>query len=347
MKTIHIFAILSGFLLTLQSAAQDPAAPVLETRIYRVPHGLTGNLARSLNSEGQSGKSGFELFQDPVGDSGKKPKKLQPLQFYLEKSGVKFQGGATATLNPETNRLTLTNSPGEIAKVEQLLDRNRTEGELQFFIYLEMIEVNHADFNDWIFENVMTSDGTALRNEVQNWIREGDAEIVESATVTARSGQRAKVESIYEYIYPTEYNPPSVPNKVTLKDGAEAPVSAASPTAFETRHLGMTLEVDPVLNADNRSFNLNLAPENVQLDRVEQWHHHTEDPRFKAHMPIFHTIKITTQVAGEHGRYSFLGSNRPLQAADPDREDPLILQFVRGDVGSVSDWEDITDTASE
>lgn len=56
---------------------------------------------------------------------------------------------------------------------------------------------------------------------------------------------------------------------------------------------------------------------------------------------------ITTHVAGDQGRYSFLGSNRPLQAADPDQEDPLVVQLVRGDVGSVSDWKDITDTASE
>lgn len=343
MKILSFLTLLSGLLIPFQLSSQDQAITGLETRIYQVAPGLTGSLARSLEPSKNSSPSDYDPFRDPAPSEEGESKELKPIQFYLKESGVEFPQGATATLDTATNHFTFTNKPSEITKVEKLLHRHSNASEKQFFIYLEMIEVDHADFSDWIFENVMTSDATELRNEVQNWIREGDAEIIESATVAARSGQRAKVESIDEYIYPTEYNPPSIPNKVTLQDGAEAPVAAASPTAYETRHLGTTLEVDPVLAADGETFNLNLAPENIVLDRIEQWHHRAEDPRFKVHFPVFYTMKITTQAVGTSGRYVFLGTTRPLKPADPDRENPLVLQFVRADVGSTGDWQDITD----
>ena len=161
--------------------------------------------------------------------------------------------------------------------------------------------------------------------------------------VAARSGQRAKVESVDEYVYPTEYNPPKIPNDVTLKDGAEAPIAATSPTAFETRNLGTTLEVDPVLGADNHTVDLSLAPENVKLKGVEQWHKKTTDPRFLTHFPTFYTMKISTQVTSQDGRYAFLGTTRPLKATNPKRKDPLVLQFVRSDVAALADWSEVTE----
>ncbi len=311
----------------------------LVTKHYQVSSGFRREISAfqkvNVNPSGP-----FDPFAAPDLNSTPVPAR-QTVQESLEKQGVVFTDGASATFEESSLRLTHTNTMLRIQQVEDLLESIREQSEKLIYIYMEFIEVDHDEFSDWLFENVMDADGTPLRNEVQKWIKEGRAEIVESATVAARSGQRAKVESIDEYIYPTEYDPPEIPNEVTLKNGATAPVSAATPTAFETRNLGVTLEVDPVLGTDSKIIDINLAPELVELEGVSQWHHRTEDPRFMAHMPTFYTQRITTQLTAYDGRYAFLGTTRPLKAAKPDRKNPIVLQFVRGDVGALSDWSEI------
>ena len=100
-------------------------------------------------------------------------------------------------------------------------------------------------------------------------------DLLSAPSVMARSGQRAKVEVIREFIYPTEYDPPEIPNQIggTVGGigagggvGGGFPVTPANPTAFETRNTGVTLEVDPVIGADNFTIDLNLAPEVVEFE---------------------------------------------------------------------------------
>ena len=71
-------------------------------------------------------------------------------------------------------------------------------------------------------------------------------------SVVTRFGQRVKVESIREFIYPTEYDPPEIP--ANWEKPAEAgegifygsfPVTPANPTAFEMRPVGTTFEFEP------------------------------------------------------------------------------------------------------
>jgi len=260
------------------------------------------------------------------------------VQSCLEGGGVTFGEGASASYDAEKSVLTVTNKESEILVVENLLALMRMDGESQIGIVMEWIEVDHLAFSDWLFENRITEDGTELRNEVQKWIKEDRAAIIESATVAGRSGQRAKVESVDEYVYPTEYDPSEIPNKVTLKDGAESVIAAVTPTAFETRNLGTTLEADPVIGPQGLIVDINLAPEIVELEGTQHWHHKQTNPKFQIHQPTFYMQKITTSVNGLSGRYIFLGATRPLKPSDPKRSNPIVLQFVRGDVSSTSDW---------
>ncbi len=308
----------------------------LITNIYSVPPQLLTGLP-NFNRPAAGGAA--DPFAEPEPESASsKVRGRETVQDLMTNTGIIFGEGASAVFNPKTLKLKVTNGPKEIEKVEILLDAMRSSAEKLMHIHMEFIEVDHKEFSTWLFENRMDSDGTELRKEAQEWIKAGRAEIIDSATVTSRSGQRAKTESIEEYIYPTEYDPAEIPNKVVLKDGAEAPMTAVTPTAFETRNLGTTLEVDPVLGADNITVDLNLAPEIVKLEEVNHWHRKIEDPRFMTNMPTFYTMRITTQLTMQDGRYMLLGTTRPLESADPERKNPIVLQFVRADVSSTADW---------
>lgn len=270
--------------------------------------------------------------------SGAEPGATKSVREILEKSGVPFSDGASALFIASTGKLIVRNTPEALELVDAYLAEFLPEPEKQLFIILEMIEVNHADFTKWLLENRMERDATGLRRTVQEWVRAGQGTILETTTVMARSGQRAKVESIDEYIYPTEYDPPSVPNEVTLSDGAAAPISGVTPTAFETRNLGVTLEVDPVLNAEESAIDLNLAPERVELAGFTEWSSEKIDELFKTTQPTFHTMKTTTQVTVPDGGYVLLGTTRPLHPATPERTDALVLNFVRVDVSTAVKW---------
>ena len=102
--------------------------------------------------------------------------------------------------------------------------------------------------------------------------------VTKPATV-ARSGQTSKIEMIREFIYPTEYEPPQLPNSVVgsslvdLTTGQVvagntpmAPITPATPTAFDKRDVGTVLEVNPIVSGDRRYIELSLQPSVTTFD---------------------------------------------------------------------------------
>ena len=91
-------------------------------------------------------------------------------------------------------------------------------------------------------------------------------------SVTARSGQKATIEVIREFIYPTEYEPPELPQQNGGGGGiigaAPPPAIAtpATPTAFEMRATGVTLEIEPTIGANDFVIDLRFLPEIVEFE---------------------------------------------------------------------------------
>ena len=98
------------------------------------------------------------------------------------------------------------------------------------------------------------------------------ADLMTQPSVVTRSGQQAVIESGQNFTYPGEYEPPELPNNVgaTTIDPVTGqgvstssfPVTPAHPTDFQTRFLGTTLEVQPVVSEDRKTaevtFNLEV-----------------------------------------------------------------------------------------
>jgi general secretion pathway protein D len=157
-------------------------------------------------------------------------------------------------------------------------------------------------------------------------------DLMSAPSIMARSGNRAKIEVIREFIYPTEYDPPEIPNSFggggniagvpgVTQTGSGFPVTPATPTAFEVRNTGVTLEVDPVLGADNYTIDLNLAPEVVEFDGFINYGSPIQTTAIdglgniqnviitenRIEMPVFNTRKVTTQVTIWDGQTVALG----------------------------------------
>ncbi len=107
-------------------------------------------------------------------------------------------------------------------------------------------------------------------------------DLMTAPSVTARSGQKATIEIIREFIYPTEYEPPELPNSIgnqnnsttstvsvdgTVNSGISSfPVTPATPTAFETRNTGITLEIEPTIGENDFMIDLRFVPEIVEFE---------------------------------------------------------------------------------
>ncbi len=95
-------------------------------------------------------------------------------------------------------------------------------------------------------------------------------DLMSAPTVTTKSGNKAVINVIREFRYPTEFDPPQIPQTVgggandingTTGNGGSGIITnpiitPTTPSAFETRNLGVTLEVTPTVGADGYNHRL-------------------------------------------------------------------------------------------
>lgn len=101
-------------------------------------------------------------------------------------------------------------------------------------------------------------------------------DLLSSPSVTARSGTKATIKLIREFRYPTEFDPPQIPQSVGSSSGGGltgggggttiSPVTPTTPTSFDTRDTGVTMEVNPALAPDGQSIEMELAPQVVEFE---------------------------------------------------------------------------------
>ncbi|HUF63160.1 MAG TPA: Amuc_1098 family type IV pilus outer membrane protein [Verrucomicrobiales bacterium] len=141
-------------------------------------------------------------------------------------------------------------------------------------------------------------------------------DVLAAPSVVTRSGQRARIELIRELMYPTEYDPPELPQTVGVDTAAGSfPVTPATPTAFTVRPVGLTLEVDPIISEDNHYVDLNLMAEFVRFEGFVNYGSPITTAAVNALnipvdivitdnlivMPVFKTNRTTTPVTVQDG----------------------------------------------
>ncbi|MFZ4777106.1 MAG: Amuc_1098 family type IV pilus outer membrane protein [Terrimicrobiaceae bacterium] len=155
-------------------------------------------------------------------------------------------------------------------------------------------------------------------------------DLMSAPKVTTKSGNKAVIKVVRNFPYPTEFNPPEPPataegDTVVSIVGftSNGIVTPTTPTAFETRDLGVTLEVEPVVGPDNYTIDLNLSPEVVEFEGFINYGSPILGPTYTAlpiptvsttvltpntiNQPIFSTRKVTTSVSIWDGQTVSLG----------------------------------------
>jgi general secretion pathway protein D len=107
-------------------------------------------------------------------------------------------------------------------------------------------------------------------------------DLMSAPKVTTKSGNSATIKITREFPFPTEFDPPEIPESTGISGGGvnnagggstgasvislNSMVTPATPTGFEKRDLGVLLEVEPQVGADNYTIDLSLRPEVVEFD---------------------------------------------------------------------------------
>lgn len=192
-----------------------------------------------------------------------------------------------------------------------------------------------------------------LYETVVAMIENGEAVQELLSVIRTKSGKRSKTDSVFEYIYPTEWDPAEIPNSIGVKmDPPVGPngqptgrdpnwaalanaqkledlpifVTPATPTAFETRNLGFTFEVDAIRNADGGLIEAMIAPEHVTLANLSTWGKGVS----MLEMPEIETQRLSTSVTLVPGLPRFIGTiNRPpVSKINPKSKDRVWFAFL-------------------
>ncbi|RYD33151.1 MAG: type II and III secretion system protein, partial [Verrucomicrobiaceae bacterium] len=103
-------------------------------------------------------------------------------------------------------------------------------------------------------------------------------DLMTSPSTVTRNGQASSVRVVREFIYPTEYEPPEIPQTISSTEiylngvfiGSEGnnsfPVTPATPTAFEMEEVGVVLEVLPTADASKRYIEVVMKPSVTDFD---------------------------------------------------------------------------------
>src|SRR6266487_2475454 len=170
-------------------------------------------------------------------------------------------------------------------------------------------------------------------------------DLLSAPKVTTKSGQRAIVEVVREFRYPSTYTQPQVPqigSSTTVVGGAvPVVVTPTTPQDWETRNTGVTLEVEPVVGGDATTIDLNLVPQVVEFEGFINYgspinavgvntiaglsiSQPVELTKNVINQPVFSTRKVTTSVSVYDGQTVVIGGLMREDVQKTEDKTPII-----------------------
>ena len=134
-------------------------------------------------------------------------------------------------------------------------------------------------------------------------------DVLSAPKVTTKSGSSATMEIVREFRYPEEYEPPQVPQ---ITGSGAQPITPATPTTFTMKPLGVRLEVEPTVGADNNTIDLRLIPEVSEFEGFINYGSPIENQGVVVtenviNYPVFSQRKVETAVSIYDGQTVALG----------------------------------------
>ena len=175
-------------------------------------------------------------------------------------------------------------------------------------VLVEYIAVDHRDLTKLLRKCRHDVTDVRLRELVGEMMDGGSAEVVEITQLVTRNGQPTQSESIVEIIYATEHDPAELPQKLNGPiANTDRLVTPATPTAFSTRNVGLTVKVTTQLGPARQFIDLDFLSEVVK---------HEEDGvsgqrESKVSHPYFYTMRVITSIVVPVNTSTLVGVHTP------------------------------------
>ncbi|MCU0795959.1 MAG: hypothetical protein MUF31_08500 [Akkermansiaceae bacterium] len=199
------------------------------------------------------------------------------------------------------------------------------------------VEVWEVKTKDW----VMALDGLDKPTDIENWRQDRLADgttLVHAPVLVVEAKSRNSTHSNIEKIYPTEYEPPQILDSPAAEDAARQKTpssvdefissftSGATPTSFETRNLGVSLEaeIQPVTFGKG-TWDVSISFEDVVLAKMDTF----TPEALGVTMPQFHSFRAGGIVRVNEGQWQILASAAPPAAIDASQAWVVLLRVDR------------------
>lgn len=148
---------------------------------------------------------------------------------------------------------------------------------------------------------------------------EGKTAVLEEfAVLKGRVDAKSKMESVEEYIYPTEFDPPETLSRIKKmpknEDLAGMLMTPSTPTSFETKNIGVTMEVEVNEKRAANAISVDLNFVLVTLVDRDLW----GKGKAETAMPRFHVQGLEKEMILKSGRPVLVGSMSPPKQGDRD-----------------------------
>ncbi|MHA3775337.1 hypothetical protein ACXR0O_27760 [Verrucomicrobiota bacterium sgz303538] len=152
---------------------------------------------------------------------------------------------------------------------------------------------------------------------LQTMIEQGEAHLEANLVATSEAGKKSVANATEEMRYPTEWDPPHLPNQLPKDKEVEVlknwPIVGFTPTAFETRNLGPILELEPLaLPSGGRTLEAAVTAQHVRFLRWTQYDagRLPTGERLDIPQPQFHEIKNSSTLRLKSGQRVLLGAHK-------------------------------------
>ncbi|MFT5465454.1 MAG: hypothetical protein ACI8UO_000549 [Verrucomicrobiales bacterium] len=169
---------------------------------------------------------------------------------------------SSATVDPD-GELKVTANPAALERIDKLVLLYNDGA--QIYITSRYIETD-APIDSEFAKPLMTDADRQVFLRAMNQQRGVD--LLSAPSIMARSSQAARIEVVQEFLYPVSYDPPAI-LKGDEKEGAGVkvfPISPANPTEFNTKSLGVILDIEEVLLYEDSSIQLSFRPQVVEFE---------------------------------------------------------------------------------
>lgn len=195
------------------------------------------------------------------------------------------------------------------------------------------VEVWEVATKEW----VVAMDRLAKPADIETWRRDRLADgtpLVHAPVLVVEAKSRNSTESIIETIYPTEYEPPEMLPAAaaeevmrknppqSLNDFITRLTSGATPTSFETRNTGVTLEaeIQPVTVGEG-TWDISISFEDVVLAKMDTF----APEALGVTMPQFHSFRAGGLLRVKESQWQILAAAAPPAAAGAATRSWIVL----------------------